>query len=633
MKTYRALSISFLIIVLGMSMFQIRIYPMQQSNMFLKSNVFMENQGNIIDQYGYVNNDVLYSYNSKGMNIQLKKNSFSYDVYAPKVVAHTNSSIHSQYIVNRIDIELLGANINPDIRAIQSPEVIRMNIGQVNHGNNHLKIIRAYSKVIYSEIYPLIDLEWFVNDNNEVEYNFIIKPGGDPNKIQMKYHGIDSMNIAYDSLNIFTPKYVITEHIPLCYTVNNNVTVQGSYRKSAFNVIAFNIDRYSLTDTLVIDPIPSIAWSTYYGGAELDIIRDMAVDNNGNAYMVGETSSIEHIASIGSYQSTIGGYLDVFIVCMSKEGNRLWSTYYGGPDDDRGYGIAIDINSNVWITGWTNSQKGIATDQAKQTLFGGFLDGFIAKYTSQGQLIWATYLGGPGIDDAIDIAIVNGVNACIIGTSSSTSGITTSSSHQEENGGKLDIMIAKYTANGNLDWCTYMGGTMDDRGYAIAVDSDDSIWITGETTSENGISNGIGKDTLTRFSDVCIGKFSSDGERIIGQYFGGNGYDRGNSIKATGSGHIIIGGNTNSSFGISTIGAEQETIGGSTDGFITSFDKNGTLLWSTYFGGKGIDNVNSIDVQNESILISGSTTSTDNISSIDAPQLSSGGLRDASCSK
>lgn len=194
--------------------------------------------------------------------------------------------------------------------------------------------------------------------------------------------------------------------------------------------------------------------------------------------------------------------------------------------------------------------------------------------------MWSTYIGGPGVDDASDIAIFNGVNACIIGTSSSTSGIATKSSHQENNGGKLDIMIAKYSENVNLAWCTYIGGTMDDRGYGITADLDDAIWITGETTSDTGISNGVGKDTLTRFSDACIAKFTSHGERVIEQYFGGNGYDRGNSIKSSCSGNIIIAGNTNSSNDISTPGAYQEKLGGLTYVFIASFEKK----WHSFLG-------------------------------------------------
>lgn len=276
-----------------------------QSKHSMKSLAFMENQGIIIDQNGNINNDVLYTHNNDGMNVHLKRNSFSYDIYSPIIQHESIASLNGKYQVNRIDITLLGANEHPQIQTMQSSELITFTVGIKSQGDCNSKSIRTFSKVIYSEIYPQIDMVWFINANNKVEYNFIVKPGGDPRVINMRYDGTDSITIVDESLYISTPHFRKLEQMPLCYTIHDNKKIHGIYRRSHTNDIAFDIGPYDINDTLGIDPVPSIAWGTYYGGSELDIIKDIAVDTLRNAYMIGETSSINQIATTGSHQSFI----------------------------------------------------------------------------------------------------------------------------------------------------------------------------------------------------------------------------------------------------------------------------------------------------------------------------------------
>jgi PKD repeat protein len=123
-------------------------------------------------------------------------------------------------------------------------------------------------------------------------------------------------------------------------------------------------------------------WATYYGGSDLDDGFSVAVDDSGNVYIIGQTSSTSGIASSGAYQTSHGGGGDAFLVKFNKSGSRQWATYYGGSGDDYGWSVAVDGSGNVYMAGYTYSTSGIASSGAYQTSHGGgTLDAFLAKFS------------------------------------------------------------------------------------------------------------------------------------------------------------------------------------------------------------------------------------------------------------
>ncbi len=137
------------------------------------------------------------------------------------------------------------------------------------------------------------------------------------------------------------------------------------------NILSYEMGEYA--GSIVIDP--SLGWATYYGGTKTDYPAGTAINDSGNVYFVGYTISTTNIATVGAYQTTLGGagYHDAFLVKFNSAGSLKWATYYGGTSDDIGESVAVDASDNVYITGYTlRSTSGIATAGApKATNTGG----------------------------------------------------------------------------------------------------------------------------------------------------------------------------------------------------------------------------------------------------------------------
>jgi hypothetical protein len=179
-------------------------------------------------------------------------------------------------------------------------------------------------------------------------------------------------------------------------------------------------------------------WGTYYGGPSSETTGAVAVDLFGFVYLFGSTSSDAGIASSGCYQPIRGGGPDAFLAKFDiATGNRHFGTYFGGPGiETTDYSrIVCDNLDNVFITGTTTSTTGVASWGVWQTVYGGGdQDGFIAKFSGHGNLLWSSYLGGENTDQPTAMAY-DGLNAYVCGTSNSTINIATPGSFLSYGGG------------------------------------------------------------------------------------------------------------------------------------------------------------------------------------------------------
>ena len=141
-------------------------------------------------------------------------------------------------------------------------------------------------------------------------------------------------------------------------------------------------------------------WATYYGDTGTETGYACATDLNGNVYLAGTTTSTTNIAFGGFQNTTLGpGYDDIFLVKFNSAGVRQWATYYGGSENDQGPSCIVDANSNVYLSGTTNSQNNIASGGFQNTIGGPFTgDAFLVKFNSAGSRQWATYYGGSGFE-------------------------------------------------------------------------------------------------------------------------------------------------------------------------------------------------------------------------------------------
>jgi len=245
-----------------------------------------------------------------------------------------------------------------------------------------------------------------------------------------------------------------------------------------------------------------------------------------------------------------------------------WGSYFGGNGLETGSGICCDKSGNIFITGSTSSLKGISSVGAFQSNVGGDGDAFVSKFSPSGQCIWSTYYGGNYNDGGTSIIIDGSNNVVIVGQTYSTNAIATSGAYQTKFSGdssRQDVFIAKFSSSGFRIWSTYFGGDGTQGAYGIATDNFGNLFITGLTTSTINISSlNAYQKNYGGNSDAFIAKFSTTGGCIWSTYFGGNGIDEGHSICIDNVGNICIGGYTRSAIGIASSGSYQSSFGGGT---------------------------------------------------------------------
>ena len=270
----------------------------------------------------------------------------------------------------------------------------------------------------------------------------------------------------------------------------------------------------------------ALVYSTYLGGTGGDFGRAVAVDPSGDAYVTGTTKSSDFPTVSGSFQTVFSGFQDAFVTKLNPSGSALiYSTYLGGSNDlGVGDGIALDTSGDAYVTGFTASSNFPTTSGAFQTTFGGdLLDAFVTKLNSAGSaLVYSTFLGGSGFDEAFGIAVDSTGSAYVTGFTTSTN-FPTAAAIQTTSGGGDDVFVTKLNPAGSaLVYSTYLGASGDDDGLGIAIDSDGSAYVVGRTASTGfPITTGAFQTTLGGgFSDAFVAKISQvflgSGSFVIG---------------------------------------------------------------------------------------------------------------------
>ncbi len=313
-------------------------------------------------------------------------------------------------------------------------------------------------------------------------------------------------------------------------------------------------------------------WGTYYGGSSGADARACATDSQNNIYLVGNTQSSNAIATIGAHQDLIGGSTDAFLVKFNANGVRLWGTYYGGTSSEFLNDCKTDSQNNIFIVGETISSNAIATIGAHQVTIGGGEDAYLVKFDSNGVRQWGTYYGGLSNEDGYGCATDSQNNIFITGVAYSTNAIATIGAHQPTGGGSYDAFLVKFDSNGVRQWGTYYGGGSSEYGYGCSTDSQNNIYLTGQTSSATAIATiGAYQDTKYGGADAFLAKFNSNGIRQWGTFYGGTGGEISYACRTDSQNNIFIVGETTSSNAIATVGAHQETIGGGSPAFLTKF--------------------------------------------------------------
>lgn len=325
----------------------------------------------------------------------------------------------------------------------------------------------------------------------------------------------------------------------------------------------------SLDDGLLarFDAQGALVWATYYGGNDHDFIADLALDPQGFVVMTGHTRSIGGIATNGSI---LTGIENAFVARFSPNGQRVWGTYQGD-GYGQGWGVDADEDGNIYVAGLTKATAGIATAGAQQASLGGLEDAFLLKYSNAGQLLWGTYHGGPARDIANAMAVCSDGTVVMVGDTESASGIALPGAHQPAPASLDEGFMARYAPDGTLLQATYIGGPQVEYIRSVKALPDGGVVLAGHSESATGMATPQAfQPVLAGEYDAVVMQFSAQGQLQWGTYLGGPLSDLTYDVAIDpSSGQVVLAGITRSETGLATQGAQAEGwLGGLYCGFL-----------------------------------------------------------------
>lgn len=566
--------------------------------------------------------------------------------------------------VSVVRLRLKGANRRVIVKgADQLPGVENYFIG---HNSNRWQTnVPTFRKVHYEEIYPGISLSYY-GSQQQLEYDFQVAPRAKPGLIRLVCDGARPVIDAQGDLVLKLKGGELRQHRPVVYQDLNGqrVPIDGRFVLRSRREIGFEVGPYDVDRPLIIDP--TLVYSTYLGAAGVDSGSGIDIDNSGNIYITGTTSSttfpiqnsfqssnagLEDVyitkldptggsiiystyvggsgndradgifvdrntgvayvvgrvdasstdfpTTAGAFATTYrGGDFDAFVLKLNSGGNSFgYSTFLGGEENDSAVGVMADSTGNAYVTGGTRSTGFPTTSGAYQPFVAGDTDAYLVKLNSAGSgLLYGTLLGGGATDRGSSVRVDSAGNAYFVGYTSSLD-FPTQNAFQNSLGGSFDAFVARIDPSqdggASLVSCSYLGGVSDEKGYGLALDPSDNIYVAGQTSSTDFPVLNPAQAAKAGSFDAFIAKISSAGVKTYATYLGGSGDDRATGIAVNSAGEVYVTGYT-ASTNFPTATPLQISNGGGTDTFVAKLNSSGSgLLYSTYLGGNANENFTS----------------------------------------
>ncbi|MBK9764679.1 MAG: hypothetical protein IPO87_15350 [Flavobacteriales bacterium] len=530
----------------------------------------------------------------------------------------------------RMDMLLEGANAYPRISTEGRSE------DQTHYYNvpeGPALDVHSFTRVTYHDVWPGIDWVIYATTNG-MKYDFLVHPGADPGRVNLRFKDHEELRVDADGRLIHGNRMgQFTEERPVSFQNGTEIPTRFSLDG---DLLGFSVGAYDKTRTLTIDP--DRIWGTYYGGEAFDAFNNCETDTEGNVIVAGQTSSTAGIANSG-HQLVHGGDSDSFLAKFNGDGVRIWATYFGGPGYEAPTGTALYDNGAIYLSGFTSSTSGIASDGHQTTYGGGLYDAFLAKFTAAGLLQWGTYYGGAPEDKGHNCAVDPDGNVYLVGVTPLNSGIHTGWLQAAYGGGITDGFVAKFGPDGVRQWGSYYGGDGEDIVRDCAVDADGNIHLVGSTYSttgiaENGHQNAFGGGG--NLWDGFVAKIDANGVRIWGTYYGGPTGDELLRL-ALDQDDVYVCGAVSATTNMSA-GGHQNTYGGGVyDAILIKFAPDGTRTWATYYGGTDFDLGYHLAIDStttpHTVYMSGWSASTNAIASNGYQNVNAGGPSDAYIAK
>ncbi len=346
-------------------------------------------------------------------------------------------------------------------------------------------------------------------------------------------------------------------------------------------------------DAFVIKLLPDgrIAYSRMLGGSAPDQASKIALGSSGNVFIAGYTFSSDFPTTSGAFDRTYnGGSIDAFVAELGPDGSLIYSTFLGGDADDYGGGITVDAAGRAYFTGYTESSDFPTTPSAFDRTINGISDVVVVCLDPNGaSQLYSTFVGGRGIDIGYDIAVDGAGSAVLTGQTSSLDFPTTPGAFRPFYGeGRADAFVVRVAPNGGeLEYCTYLGGTEFDDAKGLVLDSEGNAYVVGRTESfDFPTTEGAYDRSYNGGRDAFVTKLSADGATLVyATFLGGGGEEEGGGIVLDPSGGAFVTGWTFSDDFPTTAQAFDPSYNGNYDAFLTALDAAGSRLdYGTYLG-------------------------------------------------
>lgn len=351
-------------------------------------------------------------------------------------------------------------------------------------------------------------------------------------------------------------------------------------------------------------------WAWKVGGASYDQGTGVAVDASGNAFFCGYFAGNVDFNPGAGASNLNSSNDDAFVTKYDAAGNFQWAFKIGGTGYDMAHALSTDAAGNVYVTGYfagtVDFDPSASTFNLTST---GWYDGYVAKYSTAGTLVWAFRIGGSLSDEyGYDINATSG-DLYVTGSFSSTvdfdpgAGVV-----NRTNVSGNDIWLAKYTQAGAYQWVVTLGSNSTDDGTGIGVDAAGNVYLGGGFEFTVDFDPGAGVSNLTSAGslDQFLAKFTSAGAFVWALRNGSTGSDYVQKIATDPAGNTVIGGYFNNTVDFDPSAAVYSLVSaGGYESVNASYDASGNLRWAFRIGGANFDMTYDVDINGCYLAITG----------------------------
>ncbi len=593
------------------------------------NNLFIPNKGQWADS-------IVALYKQENLNIWIANNAIYFDQYTKNKVETSLDDFDKNKILKYssegrvIKHEFLYSNYSNIEIVYDSSAYFNYFIG--NDKSKHQSKVNKIKSLKINDIYQGVSVLYYI-ENNNLRYDYIISPEANPNNIQIKISRAELLTIGENEIATYTKTSILKNQELLSYQIiDNKKQLVNSRFVEKDGIVTIYVENYDKSKELIIDPL---VYSTFFGGSNYDDAETLQQDSIHNLYICGYTSSVEFPTTTGAYStdniSAPFDYPSCFFSKFDSLGNLVFSTFFGGYWDNYAKDFQIDSKGNYIIAGYTASITTFPTTAAAyDTIGNGGYDAFVVKLSADGsKLLYSTLIGGTKDDYTMGVALDRSDNPYIVGYTTHTGSYPVSDDAiQKVHNGKYDAFITKFDSTcSNILYSTYLGGTDNDFGQDIALDTFGYAYITGFTRSMNfpvtfNGYNRVYQDTVTdeERGDAFISKITPNGKTLFySTYFGGKSKDGAYSILLDSLNNVYLTGYTESAdFPVTPnaydkIYSKNNIESSKGDAFCFKLNTFSNILYfSTFIGGSASDRAWSMNFDDSlNIFITGTSSSVD----------------------